>query len=261
MATVASSLLLLYSLYPNHLKEHPLFLNVNADQSEQKEKEKRKHTVENTENKEEEEENSRRKSIGNSIFEADDSADSGLRRVRASVREPQRQLRRRNHFLPIGQLPNLKGIALHGSPVTELIFFHSNCVSSRSSTITAPGTIFLHRRNLYACGTRATENLVLDACPPTIASIIAPFAELPSLIMGVTRRLSKAGLGVVAFPHTDVCSILFDNLSTNPKHNHAWESRMVVESFKILRGKWGFVVSLKCWFDRWLCKRFFSLGN
>lgn len=222
---MTSSLLLLYSLYPNHLKEHPLCLKVNADQSEQKEKEKRKHTVARAsdalvENKEEEE-NSRRKSIGISIFEADDSADSSLRRVRASVRAPQRQLRRRNHFLPIGQLPNLKGIALHGSPVTELIFFHSNCVSSRSSTITAPGTIFLHQRNLYACGTRATENLVLDAWPPTIASIIAPFAELPSLIMGVTRRLSKAGLGVVAFPHTDVCSILFDNLSTNPKYNHA----------------------------------------
>lgn len=147
--------------------------------------------------------------------------DSSSRRVRTSARAPQRQLRRRNHFLPIGQLPNLKGIALHGSPVTELIFFHSNCVSSRSSTITAPGTIFLHWRNLYACGTRATENLVLDACPPTIASIIAPFAELPSLIMGVTRRLSRAGLGVVAFPHTDICSILFDNLSTNPKYNHA----------------------------------------
>ena len=96
----------------------------------------------------------------------------------------------RNHFLPVGQLPNLKGIALHGSPVTELIFFQSNCVSSWSPD--------LHRRppNHYFHTAKHT-----DACHPTIASIIAPFAELPGLIMGVTRRLSKSRLGAVAFLH------------------------------------------------------------
>ena len=50
----------------------------------------------------------------------------------------------RNHFLPVGQLPNLKGIALHGSPVTELIFFQSNCVSSRSPTTPPPSEPYFH---------------------------------------------------------------------------------------------------------------------
>lgn len=74
--------------------------------------------------------------------------------LEADDRTQRRQLRR-EHFLPprAGQLPNLKGIALHGSRVTELIFFQSNCVfQSRPADDISPP-----RWNLFACARAAME--------------------------------------------------------------------------------------------------------
>lgn len=77
-------------------------------------------------------------------------------------------LHRLNHFLPVGQLPNLKSIALHGSPITELIFFQSNCASSY------PPTNLLLNRSTEEIYTKTKERThprrvpfddCLDNCP------------------------------------------------------------------------------------------------